>query len=246
MISLRPQRPSFTLLVVLSLLAYGTVGLAQTAAQLTEGPAAQELQTTTAPSVAPLDASALADRVQAFYDQTKTFHAEFKQRYFVAAYRKTKDSFGTVTFQKPGKMSWRYTNNGNRVVSDGKLIKVYENENKQMYEQGIDKSQYPAALSFLLGDVKLKSEFHLKKLDEKDLGYEGGYVLLAVPKTATPAYQQLLLYVDAGTYQVRRVLMIDAQQNRNRFDFIAPSVNQPVLPEEFQFTPPPGTRVIKP
>ena len=36
---------------------------------------------------------------------------------------------GQVIFQKPGKMSWRYTNNGNRVVSDGKIIKVYEAEN---------------------------------------------------------------------------------------------------------------------
>ncbi len=194
----------------------------------------------------PLSASELVDRIQAFYDKTRTFKAKFKQRYFVAAYRKTKDSEGTVTFQKPGKMSWRYTNNGNRVVSDGKKIKVYENNNKQMYEQSIEKSQYPAALSFLLGDAKLKTEFHLKKLNEKTLGYEGGFVLLAVPKNPTPAYQQLLLYVDGGTYQVRRVLMIDAQQNRNRFDFIAPTVNQPVPPQEFIFTPPAGTRVIKP
>lgn len=193
-----------------------------------------------------LTATELADRVQGFYDQTKTFRAEFKQRYFVAAYRKTKDSHGTVVFQKPGKMSWRYENNDNRVVSDGKTIRVFEKENKQMYEQAIEKSQYPAALSFLLGGAKLKKEFHLKKLDEKDLGFEGGYVLLAAPKAPTPAYQSLILFVDGATYQVRRVMMIDAQRNRNRFDFVTPSVNQPVDPQEFIFVPPPGTRVIKP
>lgn len=193
-----------------------------------------------------LSATQLADRVQGFYDKTKTFRARFKQRYFVAAYRKTKDSHGAVVFQKPGKMSWHYENNGNRVVSDGKLIRVYEKDNKQMYEQDIETSQYPAALSFLLGSAKLKTEFYLKKLDERALGYEGGYVLLAVPKSPTPAYQKLLLYVDGGTYQVRRVLMIDAQQNRNRFDFVAPVVNQPVAPQEFIFRAPAGTRVIKP
>jgi outer membrane lipoprotein carrier protein len=193
-----------------------------------------------------ISANELADRVQNFYDQSKTFRAKFKQRYFVAAYRKTKDSHGEVVFQKPGKMSWRYASNGNRVVSDGKLIKVYEKENKQMYEQAIEKSQYPAALSFLLGGAKLKKEFHLKKLSAKDLRYEGGYVLLAIPKETTPAYQKLLLYIDAGTYQVRRVLMIDAQQNRNRFDFLTPVVNQPVEPTEFVFQAPAGTRVIRP
>lgn len=198
------------------------------------------------PAAKPISATELADRVQNFYDKSKTFRAKFKQRYFVAAYRKTKDSHGDVVFQKPGKMSWRYANNGNRVVSDGKQIKVYEKANKQMYVQSIEKSQYPAALSFLLGDAKLKKEFHLKKLDASKLRYEGGYVLLAVPKSATPAYQQLLLYVDGGTYQVRRVLMIDAQRNRNRFDFEAPVVNKPVAPSEFLFTPPPGTNTIKP
>lgn len=199
-----------------------------------------------AQDAAAISATELADRVQNFYDKSQTFRAQFKQRYFIAAYRKTKDSHGSVTFQKPGKMSWRYSSNGNRVVSDGKLIKVYEKDNKQMYEQSIEKSQYPAALSFLLGGAKLKKEFHLKKLDAKALQYEGGYVLLAVPKETTPAYQKLLLYIDAGTYQVRRVLMIDAQQNRNRFDFVAPVVNKPVDPGEFTFQPPPGTRVIRP
>lgn len=193
-----------------------------------------------------LSASVLADRVQAFYDQSKTFRAKFKQRYYIANYRKTKDSNGEVVFQKPGKMSWYYESNGNRVVSDGKRIKVYERDNKQMYEQGIENSQYPAALSFLLGGARLKKEFHLKKLNANDLGYEGGYVLLALPKDPTPAYQKLLLYVDGATYQVRRVLMIDAQRNRNRFDFVDPVVNKPVDPQEFIFSPPAGTRVIKP
>lgn len=244
----RPRKNSrFSTPRLVSTAAFITLAALSLGAQAdgANGPAAPS--TKPAPgATSELSASELADRVQRFYDKTKTFRAQFKQRYFVAAYRKTKDSHGAVIFQKPGKMSWRYANNGNRVVSDGKLIRVYEKDNKQMYEQSIDKSQYPAALSFLLGNAKLKTEFYLKKLDEKSLGYEGGFVLLAVPKNPTPAYQKLLLYVDGGTYQVRRVLMIDAQQNRNRFDFLSPVVNQPVPPQEFQFHPPPGTRVIKP
>ncbi len=194
----------------------------------------------------PISAEELADGVQSFYDKTKTFRAKFKQRYWIDAYRKNKDSNGEVIFEKPGKMSWRYANNGNRVVSDGKIIRVYEKEKKQMYEQQIEKSQYPAALSFLVGGGRLRKEFRLKKLDAKALGYEGGYVLLGVPKDPTPAYQKLLLYIDASTFQVRRVLMIDAQRNRNRFDFVAPVVNQKVPPGEFDFKPPPGTQVIRP
>jgi len=191
-------------------------------------------------------ATEVADRVQNFYDKTKTFRAGFEQRFLVKAHQKTKDSKGQVMFEKPGKMSWRYTSNGNRVVSDGKLIKVYEKDNKQMYEQPIDKSQYPAALSFLVGGGNLKKSFRLQKLDSKQLGFEGGYVLLGLPKEPTAAYQKIILYVDANTYQVRRVLLLDAQGNRNRFTFVQPEVNKKTPPGEFAFVPPAGTQVIRP
>jgi|SoiMethySBSTD1v2_1073268.scaffolds.fasta_scaffold05752_19 outer membrane lipoprotein carrier protein len=190
-------------------------------------------------------ANDVADRVQGFYDKTKTFKAGFDQVYSLKAYSKQKKSNGSVIFEKPGKMSWRYTTNGNRVVSDGKVIKVYEKENKQMYESPLDKSQYPAALSFLVGGGNLRKSFTLSKLDPKAANFEGGYVLVGIPKEATPAYQKILLYVDASTYQVRRVLMFDAQGNRNRFDFKAPEVNKKAPPGEFEFKPPPGTQIIK-
>jgi outer membrane lipoprotein carrier protein len=200
----------------------------------------------TAPAAAAPDASEIAERMQQFYDKTRTFKSDFRQRYLIKHRNKTKDNRGQVIFQKPGKMSWRYTNNGNRVVSDGKIIKVYEEENRQMYEQPMDKSQYPAALVFLMGAGSLKQTFNLQKLDSEKMKCTGCYVLLAEPKNPTPAYQKVLLYVDAKTYQVRRVLLLDAQGNSNRFDFESPAVNVKVPPNEFVYVPPPGTQVIRP
>jgi outer membrane lipoprotein carrier protein len=45
---------------------------------------------------------------------------------------------------------------------------------------------------------------------------------------------------------VRRVMIIDGQGNRNRFDFDDAKMNQPVPPESFKYTPPPGTSIIHP
>jgi outer membrane lipoprotein carrier protein len=194
----------------------------------------------------PPTAEQIVDRIQAFYDKAKTFKAGFKQVYSAKAYAKTKEGTGSVILQKPGKMSWRYTNNGNRVVSDGKLIRVYEKENKQMFEQPLDKSPYPAALSFLVGTGSLKQSFKLTKEDAKRYNFEGGYVLVGTPIVPTPAYQTILLFVDIGTYQVRRVLLIDGQGNKNRFDFSSTEVNLPPPPGEFVFVPPKGTQVIRP
>jgi outer membrane lipoprotein carrier protein len=107
------------------------------------------------------------------------------------------------------------------------------------------KSAYPAALSFLVGEGKLQQSFALRKLDARQMKFEGGFVLEAKPKESTPAYQAMILYVDAATAQVRRVLLVDAQGNRNRFDFLTPAVNAKVEPTEFTFVPPSGTQIIR-
>jgi outer membrane lipoprotein carrier protein len=198
-------------------------------------------------SAADPTADEIGGRVQKFYDSTKTYRATFKQTYTIKVQNVQKVSTGKVVFEKPGKMSWQYdAPNGNRVVSDGTTIKVYEKENEQMYEMAVAKSQYPAALAFLMGKGSLTKDFTLRLLDASQMKFEGGYVLEGTPTSATPAYQKMLLYVDGQTNQVRRALILDAQGNRNRFDFDAPTVNQPVAPDEFNFTPPPGTKVIKP
>jgi outer membrane lipoprotein carrier protein len=196
---------------------------------------------------APPTADEIAARVQAFYNQTRTFQSSFQQDYTVKAYNTKKHSSGRVMFEKPGKMSWNYAEpNGNRVVSDGTELKVYEKENQQMYEQPLDKSQYPAALAFLMGQGDLSKSFTLRLLDSKRMKFEGGYVLEGTPRSATPAYQKVLMYVDSSTAQVRRMLILDAQGNRNMFTFENPVVNVPVPPGEFAFTPPPGTQIVRP
>jgi outer membrane lipoprotein carrier protein len=201
----------------------------------------------TAAAAAGPSAEAIIDRVQAFYDKTKTFKSAFKQQYKVNAYDKTREDSGVVTFQKPGRMSWRYTSNGNRIVSDGTLLKIYEKDAKQMLVQPLDKgAQYTAALSFLLGQGQLKQNFKLTKQDAKLMKYPTGYVLEGIPLQPNPAVERVLFYIDAQTYQVRRVMLIDAQRNRNRFDFVTSEVNTKPAKGEFAFEPPPGTQIIRP
>lgn len=197
-------------------------------------------------SLPALSADEVVTKVQSFYDQLSTFKASFKQRYWIRSHDKIKDSAGSVIFEKPGKMSWRYTSNGNRVVSDGKIVKIYEKDNKQMYEQPLSKTQYPAALSFLTGQGKLKESFKFTKQDSAQMKYASGYVLLGEPLQPTAAYDKVYFYVDGRTFQVRRVIIQDVQLNRNRFDFESPMVNTKPPQGEFAFTPPPGTQVIRP
>src|SRR6267142_6475517 len=123
-------------------------------------------------------ADQIAAKVQAFYNQTKTFQAAFKQEYYIKMHDKRTTSEGQVAFEKPGKMSWKYAQpNGNRVVSDGQVLKVYQQAEQQMFVQPVDKSQYPAALSFLMGQGQLTSSFDMRLLDSATMKFEGGWVL---------------------------------------------------------------------
>ncbi len=199
-----------------------------------------------APETAPTVDQAVLN-VQAFYDKSTTFKSDFQQKFWVKAYNHEKTSSGHVTFAKPGKMEWVYDDpKNNRVVSDGKIIRVYEASNKQMFEQPVDTTQYPAALSFLTGVGKLSDSFDFQILPGAEMKFPGGYVLVGTPKQPTTAYTKVLFYVDAATSQVRRVMVIDGQGNRNRFDFASPRVNEPVAPTQFTFTPPPGTSIVRP
>jgi outer membrane lipoprotein carrier protein len=221
-------------------------------AALTSPALAQGAPAPSAAPAAPTPASpeattTVVNKVQAFYDSTTSFASPFSQEFFVKSHNVKKNSTGKVLFAKPGKMAWDYDNPaGNRVVSDGTTLKVYEAANKQMFEQNIDKSQYPAALSFLTGAGKLTDAFTFVMYDGNAMGFPGGQVLVGSPKKETPAYTKVLFYVDTATSQVRRALIIDGQGNRNRFDFTDPKVNVPVPPDAFTLNPPPGTQVIKP
>ena len=193
------------------------------------------------------DAVNVVNKVQAFYNQSSTFKSDFTQHFTAKLYNKEKTSSGNVEFSKPGKMNWVYSDPaGNRVVSDGSLLRVYEADAKQMFEQTVDKSQYPAALSFLLGSGKLSDTFDFQLFDGAQFGFKGGQVLVGKPKVPSPSYEKVLFYVDPATSQVRRVLIVDAKGNKNRFDFKNPKVNETVPAADFTFTPPPGTSIVRP
>jgi outer membrane lipoprotein carrier protein len=195
----------------------------------------------------PADVNEAVTRVQRFYDSTTSFQSDFVQEFLIKAYNTKKSSAGTVTFQKPGKMDWVYTTpKDNRVVSDGSELKVYDAANKQLFQQQVNKSQYPAALAFLTGQGKLSDHFDFELQPGEKMNFPGGYVLVGTPKVPHPAYTKVFFYIDGLTSQARRVLILDGQGNRNRFDFTAPKVNIKVPATQFDFKAPPNTMIVRP
>lgn len=188
------------------------------------------------------EANALGDRVDAFYLARSAIIARFKQEFYIRSTGQKKTSSGTMKFQRPGKMSWKYdAPNNNVVVCDGTTVTFYEAENQQYHQQPFARSEYPGAMGFLTGDGIRK---HFTFTFHKTATFPGGKVLIGTPKQANPGYQTVLFYIDDKTAHVRRVVIMDAQGNRNRFDFEA-LTEAPIDASEFVWTPPPGATKVR-
>lgn len=206
-------------------------------------PAAPAPSGSAAPA-AKMSATDVSAQVQKAYVSITAYEADFEQKYNMKAFGQEKTSKGHVLFEKPGKMRWDYTEpKDNVVVSDGTTLWSYVAADKQARKMMVKDSQMPTALAFLTGKGDLAKEFNLELMDATKLNFTGGYVLKATPKVATNLYNFVLFYVDASTYHVRRVLIVDAQDNRNRFDFTKPVVNGKVPAGKFTWSPPPGVTV---
>ncbi len=205
-----------------------------------------------------LSARQVGSLVQSFYDQTTSFQAQFRQTQYTKVYDRTTRARGTVVFKKPGKMRWDYDEpNGQVFVSDGERLVVYQPPDEgerhgQTIERAVTDDQLPLAFSFLTGTGRLERDFRMRLLDPSRQGFRGGYVLELRPRRPTTHYDRVLFFVrivgegsERAGY-IQRVLIIDSAGNRNRFDFRNPRFNAEVEDSRFRYTPPPGTRRVRP
>ena len=207
-------------------------------------------------ATAALDASApvsqalaTAQKIDAIFAAKPTFSARFKQQYTMHTTGEPKDSTGTVMIERPNKLSFRYDPpKRDRVVSDGVTIKIYQAEEQQMIELPAQKTAYPGAFAFLLGNgISTSFDFAINA----KANWSGGVVLDGRPLTPNPSYELVMFYVDSAALAasdpgaLKRVLVVDAQKNKNRFDFEGVTQPPSIPAAEFTFTPPAGTTIKK-
>ena len=226
-----PARARLAGLTALLALAIGAPAAAQTAAPT--------------PS-----ATQIAAEIQRFYDQTTTVRTAFTQSHYDRTYQRTTQSRGVLTIARPGKMRFDYlAGNGKVVVTDGATLTVYEpgdGGGAGQYVRSPLAEGLPSALGLIAGTAPLDRDFALRLRDPASFRWDG-YVLELRPRRPEPAYQRILLYVDADPATrgvVRRVLVQDHDGNLNRFDFQRTRFGQPIAPSTFAFTPPAGARQI--
>lgn len=200
-----------------------------------------------APAAAPPgSALAYAQQLDAIFAGKKTFSAKFTQSLTLFSGGDPQKSSGLVFVERPGKLSFRYDPpRKDRLASDGTTMRIYMADSSQMIETPASKTAFPDAFGFVLGKgIATAFTFSLNTKAKW-----AGVVLDGRPITPNPGYEMVLFFLDtallgkADPNALKAVLVVDAQKNKNRFEFT--DVTQPptIPAEEFVFTPPPGTEI---
>ena len=221
--------------------------VAQAPAQPTPAPAAPKAEAPKAEApkavekkVAP-EVKELVERMQAFYEKTQDFSADFKQDYKYKALRRTQTSTGTVIYKKPGLMRWEYLKPSTRTfVLAGEKVYAYDPEAQTLSVGRIDTSQLSASVTFLFGQGKLADEFSISKGACKDCK---GTLLVLDPLKPDPRFQQVRLEVDPKTAQVLKSTVVDPDGSENAIAFLNLKTNVGVGADAFKINPPEGTRI---
>lgn len=201
-----------------------------------------------APAAAADPAHLAAERMQKFYEATKDLHARFEQEQ-TSPVTGTRKASGEVFLKKPGRMRWEYTKPDKKLMlADGKTLWVYEPDDEQAFKHDLKSSSLPSSVAFLFGEGRLADEFEitLAQPDARRPLAPGDLLLRLIPKKATAQYHHLEFVVDGKSYMVKETVVYDQQAGQNRMRFADVTTNQGVSDGKFSFTPPPGTRILKP
>jgi outer membrane lipoprotein carrier protein len=193
-----------------------------------------------APAMKP-EVKALVDRVQAFYEKTQSFTADFRQDYTYKSFKRTQTSTGKVTYKKPALMRWDYEKPSPRTfVLAVDRVYAYDPEAKLLTRAAISTNQLSASVSFLWGQGKLADEFSIAP---KACAACKGTLLELTPLKPDPRFRKVSLEVDPATAQVLKSTVTDPDGSENAIAFIGLKTNQEVDAGVFKLTPPPGTQM---
>jgi outer membrane lipoprotein carrier protein len=188
----------------------------------------------------------LVERMQAFYETTEDFTADFKQDYFYKMSKRTQSSSGTVIFRKPGLMRWDYLEPSKRsFVLAGVKVYMHDPEAKLLTVASINTSTLSASVTFLFGQGRLADEF---AITEKACAKCPGTSLQLDPLVPDPRFSRIFLEVDPKTAQVIKSTVVDPDGSENAISFLNLKTNTGAaldagVDPRFKLSPPPETQV---
>ncbi|MGO9830507.1 MAG: LolA family protein [Myxococcaceae bacterium] len=188
------------------------------------------------------EVKALVDRMQAFYERTQDFTADFRQDYAYKSFNRTVHSTGTVAFKKPAQMRWDYLTPAVRsFVLSGEKVYAWDPAAQTLTRGELPSSHLSSSVTFLWGRGRLLEEFTIVRAPCGDCQ---GVLLVLTPRKTDARFRELRLELDPKTAQVRRSVVVDPDGSENAIAFTNFRTNTGLNKERFVLDVPAGTQVL--
>jgi len=197
------------------------------------------------------DLNTLINGVDKAFASMKDFKASFIQISSKPLNQSQEDK-GLLYLTRDKKMKVQYTSSNGKpedklFVSNGKTLYTYIPANRQATQDPVKDSmvdQIP--MMFLLGRSGLKNEFNpIKDLNDRKPLFEGDRVLSLTPKRKNQDIERIEIEVNPSNSLVDRISMFFSDKSSTDFAFFNIEINRNLPASTFEFTPPPGIRVIQ-
>ncbi len=202
-------------------------------------PAPAAVVTTTAATGPKLDA--VIDALQKTYEGTTSFKGSFQQKFTYTMLRRTQESTGTVSFEKPGRMRWDYDKPAEKAfIVDGKALWIVQPSDKVAFVNAcFQQDGLTASVAFLWGEGRLREQFTISWFDGV-FGEKTDHHLLLLPKDNNSIFARLILVVDPKTSRVKQSVVVDPAGNVNQFMFKNLVFNSALAKGSFSYKPTAG------
>lgn len=197
---------------------------------------------TAAPAEPTAEVRALVDRMQAFYEHTADFTADFRQEYLHKSFGRTVTSTGTVAFKKPAQMRWDYLTPSKRsFVLSGERVYAWDPGAQTLTRAALPTSELSSSVTFLWGKGRLLDDFNILRTPCPECQ---GVLLVLTPKKVETRFRELRLELDPKTAQVRKSVVVDPDGSENSIAFSDLKTNTGLGKERFILDVPESTQVL--
>jgi outer membrane lipoprotein carrier protein len=182
----------------------------------------------------------ITDRIQKKYDSLQDATAQFTQ-HVKFGFSKIEQSFsGTLRMKRPNK--YRIETEYQTLVTDGATVWSYSPVNKQvLIDRYKETSDSFAPEQFLLN---LPANYYASLVPQDKKGEASWLVLKLVPKDDQSFIKSMKVWVEEGTWIVRKVEMLDVNDTEKTYNVLEIKVNTGLKDGTFAFTAPAGTEVV--
>ena len=182
----------------------------------------------------------LVSKIESKYNSLKTLVTSFEQETKSQDFSTLRKFKGEMYLKNPNK--FRIELSSQIVVSNGKYVWVYSEENKQVTKNLVDKTSEFFRPNDYLFNFSKKYNYQLKGEEkiEKSLCYRMVYT----SKEKDEFFKRIVAFFEKKTFLIKKIEYLDQNDNHTTLNFKDIKINQKLSNSKFVFLPPEGVELV--